>query len=168
MTPLARVAEIRLSGNALRRLDVLDLTLVVHPKLRRAAERVVVRPATPHELHYACDSHNWDDGTKLLAWAVRQPACDPATALLIYFRARPNYPFGLRRPDASQVETIAWLRSLEARFARSAFAPVSVAYDPAADVGAEEVLGKHVPRPMNMRATAVAGSPPYRFPRVAG
>jgi hypothetical protein len=141
---------------------------VVHPHLRRAAKRVTVRAATAHEIHYACDMHNWDDGTKLLEWAVRQPQCDPATALMIYFRAQPAYIFSLRRPDADERRTTRWLESIEQRFARGAFQPASVAYNPIADVGRANVVSKYVPRSMNMVARPVRGSRKYPYPRLTG
>ena len=168
LTPLVRADEILISGNPLEEVSVIDLTLVVHPKLRKAAKRMLVRAATTHELHYACDTHNWDDSPELLEWAVRQPQCDPATALLVFFRASPGHFYALRKRDADEARTLGLLRFIEARFARGDFAGASIAYDPARDVGADAVVARSVPRAMNMRARPVKGSPRYPFPRVAG
>lgn len=167
ISPLLRIDEIRLTKNPLEELTVLDFTLVDHPHLKRGAKRVVTRRATAHELHYRCETYNWDDGMKLLRWAVKQPQCDPATALTIYFRAQPDHFFALEDGDEDDWRMVKFLESIEPRFGKAgAFNPPSVSYDPVKDVGREVVLHKHVPRSMNMRAVAVKGAPKYRYPRV--
>lgn len=168
LTPLLRVDDLRVTGNPLTRIVATDLLDVMHPQLRRAGTAIKLRRATAHEIHCACDVHNWDNGTKLLQWAVRQPQCDPATALMIYFRAQPSYMYSIRRATHDEKRTVRWLRSIEARFARGEFNPASVAYDPVRDVGAGEVLAKRVPPMMNMRARPVKGSARYPYPRLAG
>ena len=168
VTGLVRVDELYVGGNPLTRLVATDLLCVVHPALRSSAKQLVVRAATTHEIHYACDVHNWDDGRKLLEWAVRQPQCDPATALLIYFRAQPGYVFAIKRPDPDELRMTRWLESIEARFARGQFNAPTVTYDPVKDVGADDVRAEHVNPSLNLRARAMPGSPRYPFPRLGG
>jgi hypothetical protein len=84
---------------------------------------------------------------------------------MIYFRARPAYIFGLRRPDPDQRRTTRWLESIEERFARGEFHSASVTYDPIADVGRANVVAKYVPRSMYMVARPVRGSLKYPYPR---
>jgi hypothetical protein len=160
---LVRVDELRVSGNPFAKLVATDLLCIVHPALKRAAKKLVLRRATTQEIHYACDTHNWDDGRKLVEWAVRQPQCDPATALMIYFRAQPAYEF-----ERGSARMRTWLKSIEARFAKAEFNGATVAYDPVKDVGLDEVTSKYVNPAMNMRARPVKGSPRYPYPRIAG
>lgn len=168
VSPLLVVEELRLSGNPLFRLDATDLLVKRHPELARAADEVVTRQATAHELHFASDRHNWDEGQRFLRWVTKQPQCDPATALMIYFRAQPAWFYGLRKPDADQARTVRWLRSIELRMTSARFGPVSIPYDPVEDVGREAVVDRRVPPFMNLRARPPKGTPPYPFPRVAG
>jgi len=167
VSPLLVVEELRLSGNPLSRLIATDLLVRRHPGLARAAG-VVTRPATAHELHFASDRHNWDDGHRLLRWVTKQPQCDPATALMIYFRAQPAWFYGLRKPDPDEAKTVRWLRSIEQRMTSARFGPATIPYDPAKDVGREAVTDRRVPSFMNLRARPAKGTPPYPFPRVAG
>lgn len=49
------------------------------------------RIETPAQLHYLANIYNWDDGTEVLDWIVSSPKCDKGTALLIFWRAEPDY-----------------------------------------------------------------------------
>lgn len=167
VTGLVRVDAILVSGNPLARLVATDLLAVVHPGLRRATKKLVLRKATTHEIHYACDMHNWDDGMKLLKWAVRQPQCDPTTALMIYFRAQPAYHFEKMSRARDDVRMRKWLKSIETRlWTPGAFGPSTVAYEPEKDVGWDDVASEYVPQRMKLRAVAVKGSPRYPFPQL--
>lgn len=103
------------------------------------------------------------DGTKHLEWAVRQPQCDPATAVTIYFRAQPAYHSEHQGRSRDEVRTRKWLKSIEARFANRAFNGATVAYEPEKDVGFDDVASEYVPQAMKLRARPVKGSPAYRF-----
>ena len=46
---------------------------------------------TPSQLHYLAGIYNWDDGTEVLDWIISSPRCDKGTALLIFWRAEPDY-----------------------------------------------------------------------------
>ncbi|RAK65854.1 DUF4274 domain-containing protein [Hymenobacter edaphi] len=43
------------------------------------------------ELHYLADAYNWDDGVTVLDWVINSPTCDYGTALLIFWRAQPDF-----------------------------------------------------------------------------
>lgn len=46
---------------------------------------------TSAQLHYLADIYNWDDGAEVLDWIVSSSFCDKGTALLIFWRAEPDY-----------------------------------------------------------------------------
>ncbi len=50
-----------------------------------------LRSASPDEWHTMASGWNWDNGAEPLIWIARQPDCDKATALLIYWRFEPSY-----------------------------------------------------------------------------
>jgi hypothetical protein len=50
-----------------------------------------LRSASPDGWHAMADGWNWDNGIEPLAWIARQPDCDKATALTIYWRTEPHY-----------------------------------------------------------------------------
>ena len=45
----------------------------------------------PAQLHYLADIYNWDDEIDVLDWIISSPVCDKGTALLIFWRAEPDY-----------------------------------------------------------------------------
>jgi Domain of unknown function (DUF4274) len=46
--------------------------------------------ATPDDWHCAVEEWNWDDGIEPLLWIIRQRECDKATALTVFYLARPG------------------------------------------------------------------------------
>jgi len=43
------------------------------------------------QLHYLADLYNWDEEKNVLEWIVDSPLCDYGTALLIFWRAQPDF-----------------------------------------------------------------------------
>ncbi|RNI27876.1 DUF4274 domain-containing protein [Rufibacter immobilis] len=43
------------------------------------------------QLHYLADLFNWDEEKNVLEWIVDSPLCDYGTALLIFWRAQPDF-----------------------------------------------------------------------------
>jgi hypothetical protein len=63
-------------------------------RVRQAVEdcgKSVQKLQTSEELHQFAMRWNWDDSPKPLFWVVRQPYCDQGTALLLYWRASPEW-----------------------------------------------------------------------------
>jgi hypothetical protein len=50
-----------------------------------------LRGASPDEWHAMAADWNWDNGDEPLIWIARQPDCDKATALLIYWGFDPSF-----------------------------------------------------------------------------
>jgi Domain of unknown function (DUF4274) len=46
--------------------------------------------ATTDDWHRTINNHNWDYGTEPLSWIARQPRCEKATALMMFYLARPG------------------------------------------------------------------------------
>ena len=55
---------------------------------------------TPAELHAVMQAFNWDDGFVVPTAVLQHPACERATALLMYYEAQAGVPGELLRPSA--------------------------------------------------------------------
>jgi hypothetical protein len=91
-----RLREVKLVGcKTLKTIDCHELQKQVIPSLRTffKLSKPTKDPATmdPFTLHAWADQYNWDEGTKKLLAAIRNPSCSLATALLIYWRAKPHW-----------------------------------------------------------------------------
>ena len=64
-----------------------------------------LKRASPDERHMAACCWNWDYGLAPLIWIIRQPDCDIATALAVYFGCEPSYYLKFYG-DRSQVPSI--------------------------------------------------------------
>jgi hypothetical protein len=49
-----------------------------------------LKSATPDEWHSVAEEWNWDQDIAPLYWIIRQPQCDKATALTVFYRASPE------------------------------------------------------------------------------
>jgi hypothetical protein len=70
------------------------LTKIEKRRVRQALEncgKSVKKLQTSEELHQFALNWNWDDNAKPLKWVVQQPYCDEGTALLLYWRAAPEW-----------------------------------------------------------------------------
>ena len=88
----------------------------------------------PEELHAFADTWNWDDGTWALEEILGNPACEAATALLIYWRAAPEWYLQYSDRDAAaswEREDFDFLIRLEARYLAAEFRVGSLSFDPA-------------------------------------
>jgi hypothetical protein len=86
------------------------------------------------ELHYFVSWWNWDKGTWALEEVLRNPSCEAATALSLYWRARPEYYLQFSDRDAVpsfQVEDFDFIMALEKRYLAGEFPAGSIYYDPA-------------------------------------
>jgi hypothetical protein len=89
------------------------------------------------ELHAFASAWNWDLGTWALELIFKNPACEAATALLIYWKSCPEYL--LQYADRQEAEAKAehqlanfdFLNEIEARYIAGEFRVGSIAFDPA-------------------------------------
>jgi hypothetical protein len=97
----------------------------------------------PEELHAFADTWNWDKGRWALQEILDNPACEAATALLIYWRSRPEYYLQYADRDAIVANPLAshaldgfdFMTKLEARYVAGDFPVGSVSFDPSNDDG---------------------------------
>ncbi|MCY1059406.1 DUF4274 domain-containing protein [Nannocystis sp. SCPEA4] len=85
-----------------------------------------------HKLFLAAYHHNWDDGTRALLRILDDPACDRATALLIYWLTKPGFYQQFSSPE--EVPDFArrdhaLILAIEERFAADRY-PDVIAFDP--------------------------------------
>lgn len=91
----------------------------------------------PEELHAFASTWNWDSGHAVLEEILGNPACEAATALLIYWYAAPEHY--LQFADSAALaavgddpdDVMGFLARLEARYVRSDFPVGSLGFDPA-------------------------------------
>jgi hypothetical protein len=92
----------------------------------------------PEELHAFADTYNWDKGTWALQEILDNPACEAATALLIYWRSGPEFYLQYADRDALLADPLAshalkefdFLTKLEARYVAGEFPVGSISFDP--------------------------------------
>jgi hypothetical protein len=95
------------------------------------------RICDPEELHAFAETWNWDKGTWGLEEVLANPACEAATALLIYWAGAPE--FFLQYADRASVEVSArhalrnfdFLADIERRYVAGEFRVGRLAFDPA-------------------------------------
>jgi hypothetical protein len=94
-----------------------------------------VKITAPEKLFLQVHLHNWDDGTDALARILGHRDCDRGTALLVYWRAQPEYYAAFASeadvPDVNR-EGYRFVRAVEARLLAGRY-PEIIAYDPADD-----------------------------------
>jgi hypothetical protein len=94
----------------------------------------------PNKLHAWAKRFNWDEGLFGPTLALRNRRCALATALLLYWRAKPRfYRQWTARKDVPAEERKAFdlLRAIEKALRAGAFAPRGIAYDPRDDLGSD-------------------------------
>ncbi|MBW2526866.1 MAG: DUF4274 domain-containing protein [Deltaproteobacteria bacterium] len=90
---------------------------------------------TARELHHFASKYDWDKGVPAMQQLVRHPHCDAGTALMVYWRARPEYYRAYAAVDdvpEREREQDALIRDIEARFAAGSFETREMPYDPRA------------------------------------
>jgi hypothetical protein len=93
----------------------------------------------PEELHAFAHTWNWDKGTWALQEILDNPACEAATALLVYWRSAPEFYLQYADRDAlvgdplasGGLELFDFLTKLEARYLAGDFRVGSLTFDPA-------------------------------------
>ncbi len=88
--------------------------------------------ASPDDWHRAADDLNWDRRLDLLYWIVRQPECDKATSLLIFWKGEPTgYDFETEEQemgdDSYAVEPM--LKYIVQRFNTTGYTRSEIAFD---------------------------------------
>lgn len=151
-----RLAQIRELSND-ERADNTDLSAYTDTDWERFqadldAEKIAFcRGNTdPEELHAFADTWNWDAGPGALQDLLDNPACEAATALLIYWRAAPEYyrQFADKAAVAAanaNVEDFEFLSRLEARYVAGEFPVGRVSFDPSRpeDCGGYGLVGTY-------------------------
>ena len=142
---VARLAEIRELSNDERgdRLDISGFDDAdwqrLDAELNKETAAFCRGNRAPEELHAFADTWNWDKGTWALQEILDNPACEAATALLIYWGSAPEFYLQYADRDAlvadpfasGTLETFDFLTKLETRYIAGDFRTGSLAFDPA-------------------------------------
>jgi len=90
------------------------------------------RDAEPDGWHVSVSNWNWDHGLEPLLWIARQPACDKATALRIFYWSRPGELLGFEHrnevPDL-QLTEFDITSEIRDRFMRGFYTRSEIAFD---------------------------------------
>jgi len=100
-----------------------------------------LKNATPDERHMAAMHCNWDYGIAPLLWIVRQPDCDVATAVYIFFGCQPSHCLGPdgdghRAREASMGEVGAMMREIRERMESGFYARSEIRFDASREIEA--------------------------------
>lgn len=134
-----RIAQIRELSND-ERVDRIDASAFTDADWERIGEELDAETlafcrnnTNAEELHAFASTYNWDKGTWALEELLRNPACEAATALLIYWRAAPEYYRQFANRDAvteGQREDFDFVMTIENRYVSGEFARGVLWYDP--------------------------------------
>jgi hypothetical protein len=109
------------------------------------------------ELHILARFWNWDCGWEGLKAIVESPACDPATALLIFWAGKPAYYLDdwmmAADPEEMDVEHRDLLLDIQERYVRGDFGVSGIAFDPATE--SEPFKHKGILLPMLEKVTGI-------------
>lgn len=96
----------------------------------------LISDAPPDELHLFAEFWNWDCGPGPLEKIATHPNCDAGTALLIYWRGRPEWFLQYPVPDLvppHEQELFNLICLVERRYLANAYQTALIRYDPRAD-----------------------------------
>lgn len=92
----------------------------------------------PVEYHLIAANYNWDDGPEVLSWIVNSPLCDKGTAMMIFWRAQPDfYTRFLSAEEASYEEGVyTLLRNIIDNWESGFYQTAIISYNPRKDPAA--------------------------------
>ncbi|MCI3937114.1 DUF4274 domain-containing protein [Chryseobacterium aahli] len=104
------------------------------------------------ELHYLADIYNWDDGVEILFWIINSDKCDKGTALMIFWRATPDYYLEKNEDELEiyEKEVHQLLKKIIESFISNKFRKSRLKYNPADDfdTDVQEILNWNIPNEM--------------------
>lgn len=104
------------------------------------------------ELHYLADIYNWDDGMEILFWIINSDKCDKGTALMIFWRAVPDYYFEKDEKELQFYERKVYqlLEEIVTSFKSNKFRKANIKYIPNEDfeINIDQILNWNIPREM--------------------
>lgn len=136
-----RLAQIRELSND-ERVDRIDFSTFTDADLERFHAELEAETLAfcrdnknPEELHAFADTWNWDGGFDALKVLLQNPSCEAATALLIYWKAAPEFFRQFRDREAvamaqADVQSFDFLIGIENRYAAGEFPVGVVSFDP--------------------------------------
>jgi hypothetical protein len=92
----------------------------------------------PKMWHQVAMNWNWDGDNEPLTWMIRQPKCDSATALLIYWHGAPAWY--CQYANSSEVKphemkTYTLIKEIEQKYSGGFYSDQNIYFDPADDDG---------------------------------
>jgi Domain of unknown function (DUF4274) len=134
-----RIAQIRELSND-ERVDRTDTSAFTQADWERFSEELNDETLAfcrenrdAEELHAFANTYHWDKGIWALDELLRNPACEAATALFIYWRAAPEYYRQFANRDevpSFQREDFDFVAALERRYVAGEFPKGVLGYDP--------------------------------------
>ncbi|WP_298521076.1 DUF4274 domain-containing protein [uncultured Kordia sp.] len=113
--------------------------------------------STAEEIDTLAAGYNWDNGTKFLRWAIKQPQCDKGTALHVYWHGAPEWytQFKSKKEvDEWAQDGFALLAAIERRVKKDDFASYNYKFN----------INKHLNnKPVNYPENKVRDIPEFMF-----
>lgn len=112
----------------------------------------------PHALHFFARNWNYDSGIDPLKRLVKNPACDQATALMIYWACEPEHYYRIDYKTECQgaQQIYEFMKEIEDRFLRGEFSGPVISFDPVGNKHRRARLKKTYKVPAKMLDSIVA------------
>ncbi|MCE9647411.1 MAG: DUF4274 domain-containing protein [Chloroflexi bacterium] len=92
---------------------------------------------TSRQLHEYMSKYNWDFGTEIPYWAIRNPLCDRGTALMIYWMAGAGYFCRYKSRDdipSYKTERYDLILEIEGNYLSNFYTKNDIKFDPVSDL----------------------------------
>jgi hypothetical protein len=149
---LAQISRLANGGN-IDEIDPITFSVLDWERssvdLDREIEQFCQNNSDSEELHAFASNWNWDFGRWPLEAILENPACEAATALLIYWLGRPEFfrQYANRQEveadDTGDVEAFDFLSDIEARYIAGEFRVGSIPFDPVNPFGHPSFVGMY-------------------------
>ena len=95
------------------------------------------------ELHLFVDMFNWDGGIEELKLVAKNPSCDVATALMMFWRGQPQEYIGVVDVPGYMPDYKGFLEGIQEKVVRGEYRGGACSYDPMEELG-EDII-RYIP-----------------------
>lgn len=71
-------------------------------------QKTIFESLNSEEQYYLADMYNWDEGVEIQNWVINSDKCDLGTAIMIFWRAEPDYYFDYNSDTIKSYQRDVW------------------------------------------------------------